>query len=231
MAEIHNSAVPAIGVLDLQGGVAEHLDHLARIGVAAKPVKEVAEIAGLAGLIIPGGESTCLSRLLRIFGITEAIRGEFHRGMKIWGTCAGAILLASAVRGEDPSLALIDMDIERNSFGSQLDSFACEARIPIVSQDPIPLIFIRAPRITRVGRDVTVLLAMDGFVAAVESDGVLATVFHPELTGNLAFHRYFAAKCGVADRGENAAPDTDPSWNLRSWTRRARIACTESSPA
>ena len=228
MAGMSNPGAPVIGVLNLQGGVAEHLDHLARIGVAGKPVKEAAEIAGLAGLIIPGGESTCLTRLMRIFGIADAVRREFHGGMKIWGTCAGAILLASAVVGEEPFLSLIDMEIERNSFGSQLDSFAYDASIPRVSREPIPLVFIRAPRITRVGPGVEILLAMDTFVAAAESDGVLATVFHPELTGSLAFHRYFAAKCGIASHGENAGPDTDPSWNMRSWTRLARIACTES---
>lgn len=212
----------SIGVLDLQGGVAEHLDHLARIGAAAKPVRDPAQIAGLAGLIIPGGESTCLSRLMRTFGIAGAITSEFRRGMKVWGTCAGAILLATSVAGEEPFLSLMDMEIERNSFGSQMDSFTCDARIPQISREPVPLVFIRAPRITRVGSGVTVLLAMKDYIAAAETEGVLATIFHPELTGNVAFHRHFAAKCGVGHREENAGPDTDPAWNMWSWTRQAR---------
>jgi pyridoxal 5'-phosphate synthase pdxT subunit len=119
-----------IGVLDLQGGVAEHIDHLERLDIPCKPVKEPGDLTDLDGLIIPGGESTCLARLIHIFGIKDVIIREFKRGMKIWGTCAGAILLARNIVGESPCLGLIDLEIERNSFGSQLDSFACEADIP-----------------------------------------------------------------------------------------------------
>jgi len=214
----------SIGVLNLQGGVVEHLDHLARLGIDALPVKEAAELAGLAGLIIPGGESSCLSRLLRIFALDEAIIRECRRGMKIWGTCAGAILLAGAVAGEAPHLALIDMEVERNSFGSQLDSFVCEALIPAVASQPLPLTFIRAPKITKVGPGVDVLLTMGGFVAAAESAEVLVTVFHPELTGCVAFHRYFIRKCGLSPYDESQVPSLDPSWDNRSWTRFTRIA-------
>jgi pyridoxal 5'-phosphate synthase pdxT subunit len=193
-----------IGVLDLQGGVAEHVDHLRRIGIPCRGVKHASDLSGIAGLIIPGGESTCISRLIRLFGLRDAVIGEFRRGLKIWGTCAGAILLARAIVGESPHLALIDMEIERNGFGSQLDSFAGEALVSRVAPHPIPLTFIRAPKITRVGHGVDVLLEMNGYIAAAESPGVLATVFHPELTGSLAFHRYFANKCRLMpadDRG------------------------------
>jgi len=212
---------PALGILDLQGGVLEHLDHLERLGVRGIPVKKPEDFAGLAGLILPGGESTCLSRLLRIFGIDEAIRREYGRGMKIWGTCAGTILLAARVRGEEAHLGLIDMEVERNSFGSQLDSFTATAVVPAVSPDPLPLTFIRAPKILQVGEGVRVLLRMGGYIAAVETPNALATVFHPELTGSIAFHRYFAVKCGL-----HPAPDVpalDPHWNRTSWTRHARI--------
>ena len=213
-----------IGVLDLQGGVAEHLDHLARLGITGVPVKEPADLKGLAGLIIPGGESTCLARLLNLFGLGDAIRREFNQGMKVWGTCAGAILLAAEVVGEEPCLPLIDLVIERNSFGSQLDSFAGEASIPGVAEGTIPLTFIRAPQIRSVGEDVKVLLSVDDYIAAAESSAVLVTVFHPELTGCLAFHRYFARKCGLEPRSEHEVPDLDPAWDNKSWTRRARIA-------
>ena len=212
-----------IGVLDLQGDVAEHLDHLARLGIKGRPVKEPAALTGLAGLIIPGGESTCLSRLLRTFGIVEALRDECRGGMKIWGTCAGAILLATAVLGEEPCLGLIDMVIERNSFGSQLDSFIREAVILGVSEGPLPLVFIRAPKILSVGTGVEVLLRIDDYIAAAESPGVLATVFHPELTGSLAFHRYFARKCGIELAAPGMRSDVDPTWTGSSWTRLARI--------
>jgi pyridoxal 5'-phosphate synthase pdxT subunit len=212
-----------IGVLDLQGDVYEHLDHLERLGVAARPVKQAENFKDLAGLILPGGESTCLARLLRIFNIDKAIIRKFHEGMKLWGTCAGAILLAKSITGEAPHLGLIDIEVERNGFGSQLDSFASEASIPKLSPTPIPLTFIRAPKILSVGEGVDVLLRMGDFIAAAESPDVLVTVFHPELTPSLAFHRYFARKCGLQPDTEETAVD-DPSWNKTSWMRLARIA-------
>jgi len=213
----------SIGVLSLQGGVVEHLDHLERLGISCLSVKEAADFKDLAGLIIPGGESTCLARLLKIFALDEVIVREFHRGMKIWGTCAGAILLARSLVGEAPHLGLIDIEVERNSFGSQLESFACEALVPGIAAHPLPLTFIRAPKITKVGPGVKILLQVEDFIAAVESPGVLATVFHPELTGCLDFHRYFAQKCGLEPYGEDQAPSLDPRWDCRSWTRLARI--------
>ncbi|MHB8910871.1 MAG: pyridoxal 5'-phosphate synthase glutaminase subunit PdxT [Syntrophales bacterium] len=206
-----------IGVLDLQGGVCEHLDHLRRLGVDARPIKKTQDFDGLAGLILPGGESTCLARLLRIFEIEPVIINKFHEGMKLWGTCAGAILLARSVTGEDPHLGLIDIEIQRNGFGSQLDSFASEALVPRISPDPVPLTFIRAPKILTAGRGVEVLLRMDDFIAAAESPDVLVTVFHPELTGCLAFHRYFACKCGLQPGA--AGTVVDHSWNMTSWTQ------------
>ena len=204
-----------IGVLDLQGGVSEHLEHLARIGVPAQAVKHAREFAGLAGLIIPGGESTCLSRLLRLFELDDAILAAHAGGTKLWGTCAGAILLASEIAGEAPHLALLDVGIERNAFGSQLASFNTEFSVPAVDSAPIPLTFIRAPKIHRVGEGVRVLLDLGDYVAAVESESVLATVFHPELTRSTRFHTYFARKCGL-----NPQDPTEPDgWRQTSWTR------------
>ncbi len=219
---IKNKAA-AIGVLDLQGGVHEHLDHLHRLGIANKRVKQETDFADLAGLIIPGGESSCISRLLDIFGIKKTLLQNYRRGMKIWGTCAGAILLAKKVINEAPCLGLIDMEIERNSFGSQLDSFSSEALIPAVAAEPIPLTFIRAPKITKVGKDVRVLLKIDGYIAAAENENILVTVFHPELTGCLALHRYFALKCGLQP-ASNKQDCIDRHWESSSWTRLARIA-------
>lgn len=212
-----------MGVLDLQGGVHEHLTHLDRLGVPYLRVKQEADFAGLAGLIIPGGESTCLARLLNIFGLKDVILQHHEQGMKIWGTCAGAILLADKVVGEQPCLGLIDMEIERNSFGSQLDSFVSEARIESVSSEPIPLTFIRAPKIRRVGESVHVLLKMDDYIAAAESKDILVTVFHPELTGCLALHRYFALKCGLNPVSESETA-LNPDWGNLSWMKLARIA-------
>jgi pyridoxal 5'-phosphate synthase pdxT subunit len=224
-AEVKTTPLPSagdtIGVLDLQGGVVEHLDHLERLGIKARPVKQVKDFNGLAGLILPGGESTCLARLLSIFGIEPIISRKFREGMKLWGTCAGAILLARSLTGETPHLGLIDIEVQRNSFGSQLDSFTCEARIPKISSEPAPLTFIRAPKILKVGDGVEPLLRIGDFIAAAESSDVLVTVFHPELTRCLAFHRYFARKCGLHPRAEEAGPA--PAWNSTSWTRFARI--------
>ncbi|MCX5828073.1 MAG: pyridoxal 5'-phosphate synthase glutaminase subunit PdxT [Deltaproteobacteria bacterium] len=211
-----------IGVLDLQGDVVEHLDHLERLGVAARRVKDPSHLHNLTGLIIPGGESTCLARLLRIFGVDAAILEAYERGVKIWGTCAGAILLATQIVGEKPYLGLIDMEVERNSFGSQLDSFVATASIPRVSSEPVPLTFIRAPKIRSVGPGVEILLQMNDYIAAAETAGILATVFHPELTNNLAFHRYFSRKCGLAPG--KSQPLSDPTWTPTSWTRQIRIS-------
>ena len=217
----HTPAGETIGVLDLQGGVCEHLDHLERLAIKARPVKQPGDFDGLAGLIFPGGESTCLARLLKIFDLESLIIGRFREGMKLWGTCAGAILLARTLAGEAPHLGLIDIEIERNSFGSQLDSFTCEAPVPAVLPEPAPLTFIRAPKILKVGKGVKVLLRIRGFIAAAESPDVLVTVFHPELTPCLGFHRYFARKCGLQPRAEEAS--LDRSWENTSWTRLARI--------
>jgi 5'-phosphate synthase pdxT subunit len=211
----------AIGVLDLQGDVFEHLDHLRRLGIEGRSVKQINDFDGLAGLILPGGESTCLARLLRIFDIEPVIVQKYREGMKLWGTCAGAILLARSLTGEAPHLGLIDIEVQRNGFGSQLDSFACEAVIPKISPKPVPLTFIRAPKILHAGKEVEVLLQIEDFIAAAESADVLVTTFHPELTACLAFHRYFASKCGLQPREQQ--PILDPSWNMTSWTRYARV--------
>jgi pyridoxal 5'-phosphate synthase pdxT subunit len=211
-----------IGILDLQGGVHEHLYHLQRLGIAGIRVKSEADFHDLGGLIIPGGESSCISRLLNIFSLKTPLLNAYHRGMKIWGTCAGAILLAEKVVGERPCLSLINIEIERNSFGSQLDSFQTKALIPSVNDQPIPLTFIRAPKILTVGKEIDVLLKIDNYIAAAESNNILVTIFHPELTGCSAFHRHFAAKCGIEP--EDIGVASPGPWQNASWTQLARLA-------
>jgi len=210
-----------IGILDLQGGVYEHWDHLQRLGIQARRVKHKVDFNGLAGLIIPGGESSCMSRLLNIFEIKETLLSAYGQGMKIWGTCAGAILLAKRIVGEEACLGLIDIEIKRNSFGSQLDSFKSEALIPDVADEPVPLTFIRAPKILNAGKEVKILLKIDDYIAAAENKNILVTVFHPELTGSLAFHRYFGIKCGLQPQAVGKS-FIDQQWNNSSWTRLAR---------
>jgi len=186
-----------IGVLDLQGGVVEHLAHLAALGLPARRVRRATDFEDLTGLILPGGESTCLSRLLRRYGLDREIEERSRTGLKLWGTCAGAILLAREVVGEAANLGLMDIRVQRNAFGSQLDSFNLTLEIPAVNPEPVPLTFIRAPKILRLGTTVSPLLRIDDYCAAAEDRDNLVTVFHPELTPNLAFHRYFAGKCGI----------------------------------
>nr|VFJ76063.1 MAG: pyridoxal phosphate synthase yaaE subunit [Candidatus Kentron sp. FW] len=210
-----------IGIVDLQGGVVEHLAHLERLGVQAIRVRGASDLDNLAGLIIPGGESSCLTLLLRRYGLGEAIRERFAAGLKIWGTCAGAILVARRVDGEPAELALMDIDIRRNAFGSQLDSFARQAGIPVVSEHPLPLIFIRAPKIIRLGEGVRSLLNLDDYCAAAEDARTLVTTFHPELTPDPAFHRYFCHKCGLQTK-TTATPESS-TWQWNSWTRLAPI--------
>ncbi|MFZ1325647.1 MAG: pyridoxal 5'-phosphate synthase glutaminase subunit PdxT, partial [Candidatus Contendobacter sp.] len=176
------------------------------------------ELEGLRGLILPGGESTCLARLLTIFSLKEAIQRAYDdAGLALWGTCAGAILLAKENRGELPFWGLLDITVQRNAFGSQLDSFQREALAPAVAREPLPLTFIRAPKIVRAGVGVRVLLQLDDYIAAAEDDRILVTVFHPELTPSLAFHRYFARKCGLKAGADDAT--LDPDWTPQSWIR------------
>ena len=218
-----NDNEPIIGVLDLQGGVHEHLDHLDRLRISYRRVKDKDDFEDLAGLIIPGGESTCLCRLLNIFEIKDVLIDKYRHGMKIWGTCAGTILLAQKVIGEESCLSLIDIEVERNGFGSQLDSFTSDAFIKEVDPEPIPLTFIRSPKIVKIAKNIKILLTIDDYIAAAESENILVTVFHPELTGSLAFHRYFAAKCGIKCEIENSS-QIESDWEISSWTRMTRNA-------
>ena len=213
-----------IGVLDLQGGVVEHLGHLHALGVPARRVRHPRELDGLAGLILPGGESTCLGKLLHQTGLDKAIPAAHARGLRLWGTCAGAILLAKTIEGEKPHLALLDIAVRRNAYGSQLDSFTAAAEVPPeISPAPVPLVFIRAPVITRTGPGVRVLLAVGDRIAAAADDagGMLATVFHPELSPSLAFHGWFARLCGLDVPSPEALRGDDAAWSRESWTKLA----------
>jgi pyridoxal 5'-phosphate synthase pdxT subunit len=201
-----------IGILDLQGGVHEHAFHLQALGIEPVRVKVAEQLDDLAGLILPGGESTCLIRLLNIFEITPHLEAAHADGMKIWGTCAGAILIANNIIGDQPQLRLMDITVARNAFGFQIDSFNTRVTIPKVSADEIELTFIRAPKIKGTGKGVEVLLQLDDYIAAAESEKCLATVFHPELTPSLAFHRYFAKKCGIMVKSELSELPERTSW-------------------
>jgi pyridoxal 5'-phosphate synthase pdxT subunit len=190
-----------IGVLALQGDFAEHIVMLERLGVQVVEVRLPEHLSGLEGLIIPGGESTTMGKLAAEYGLIEPLR-EFGRSKAIWGTCAGAILLSKDVRRSQPLLGLMDIEIERNAFGRQVDSFESDLEVPALSQvdpseRPYHAVFIRAPRIQAVREPAQVIASLpDGSIVAAQQGCLLATSFHPELTSDKRFHRYFIKLAG-----------------------------------
>ena len=182
-----------IGVLALQGDFAEHIAILEWLGAEAVPVRLPEQLDGLDGLIIPGGESTTIGRLLHQWKLLEPIRELAGDGLAVWGTCAGAILLAERAPDLDrEGLKLMDIDIERNAFGRQVDSFEAPLSVPVLGTQPFRAVFIRAPRINSVGPEAEALARLsDGTVVAARQGKLLATAFHPELTDDERFHRYF----------------------------------------
>ncbi len=191
-----------IGVLALQGDFAEHIVMLRRLGAEGVEVRLPEHLAGLDGLIIPGGESTTIGKLATRWGLMEPLR-DFGRAKPIWGTCAGAIFLSKDAHRDQPLLGLMDITVARNAFGRQVDSFEIGLDVPALAkptepratQDGAPLfhaVFIRAPLIETVGQGVEVLARLeDGRIVAARQGRLLATSFHPELTGDTRFHRFF----------------------------------------
>jgi pyridoxal 5'-phosphate synthase pdxT subunit len=183
-----------VGVLALQGDVAEHASALERAGARAIAVKTRAELDRVDGLVIPGGESTTVMKLLARFGLDEPIVARVRAGMPLWGTCMGMIVVAHDVAGlEQPTLDLLDVTVRRNAFGRQNESAEVDLAIPALGPEPFPAIFIRAPWIERAGPAVDVLAERGGHGVMVRQGGVLGTSFHPELTADPRVHAYFLA--------------------------------------
>jgi 5'-phosphate synthase pdxT subunit len=204
-----------VGVLALQGDFAEHAAVFSRLGVEAHEVRLPEQLDGLDGLVIPGGESTTFTRLMADYALLEPIRRLAEDGVPIWGTCAGMIVLArQASHLSRPGLGVMDIVVERNAFGRQVDSFEAALAIPVLGQEPFPAVFIRAPIIRQVGPGVEVLARLPasatggpahpdggahgasldgGSVVAARQGHLLATAFHPELTGDPRLHQYFLA--------------------------------------
>ena len=182
-----------IGVLAVQGDFAEHIAILRKIGFHAREVRLPEQLAGLDGLIIPGGESTTLSRLMSIYNLREPIERMASEGRAIWGTCAGMIMLANEITEQDPvPLGLMDIGVQRNAFGRQVDSFEQPLQISPLDSEPYNCIFIRAPVVIRVGGNVDVLASLeDGRPVAVRQGNLFATAFHPELTNDARVHQFF----------------------------------------
>ena len=182
-----------VGVLALQGDFQAHGRVLRELGAEVREVRLPQELDGLDGLVIPGGESTTIGKLLIEYGLMGPLRERTRAGWPVFGTCAGAILLAQDIGGLDqPLIGGLDVRVERNSFGRQIDSFETSLHFPALGKEPVPAVFIRAPRILGAGPGVDVLATLpDGTHAAVRQGRLLATTFHPELTRDRRVHRYF----------------------------------------
>ena len=182
-----------IGVLALQGAFIEHIGILQRLGAQSFPVRLPKELDGLDGLVIPGGESTTISKLMLEFGLMQPVRGLGQEGLPILGTCAGMILLASEVSGSRiETLGLMDVSVKRNAFGRQVDSFETNLNMPALGGEPFRAVFIRAPAVENVRPGVEIVAELpDGVVVAAQQERLLIAAFHPELTDDLRFHRYF----------------------------------------
>ena len=182
-----------IGVLAVQGDFSEHIAILRKIGVETSEVRLPHQLEDVDGLIIPGGESTTLSRLMSLYELRGPIAAMPRQGKGVWGTCAGMIMLAREITEEDPiPLGMMDIGVRRNAFGRQIDSFEQELPVAGFQGDPFHAIFIRAPIIIRVGEGVNVLATVgEDTPVAVQQDRLMATAFHPELTNDTRFHRHF----------------------------------------
>lgn len=200
-----DSRRPRIGVLALQGAVREHMTALREVGAEPVEVRLPKDLVDVDALILPGGESTTMRRLIDAYGLREPIAALARRGAPMLGTCAGMILLASRMDGGDePYLDLLDLEVRRNGYGRQLDSFEADLDVPLLGDEPLHGVFIRAPMVTDVGPRAEVLARdPDGRPVAVRQGRVLATAFHPELTGDRRVHRLLADL--VAEAAANPA--------------------------
>jgi 5'-phosphate synthase pdxT subunit len=188
-------AAHPVGVLALQGDFREHIAVLRSLGAEVIPVRRAEDLDKVAGLVIPGGESSVMDKLSRLFGLAEPLKAAIASGLPVYGTCAGLIMLSNtvldAIDGQQ-SLGGLDIDVRRNAFGSQTSSFEVDLDIPAVGEEPMHAVFIRAPVVERIGSEVSVVSALDdGRVVAVEQGNLLGTSFHPEMTGDTRFHQYF----------------------------------------
>lgn len=190
-----------IGVLALQGSVTEHLKMLEFFpDVESVEVKSKADLQAIDGIILPGGESTAIGKLLRYFDLFDLLKSRIENGLPVWGTCAGMILLAKEIADETPHLCVMDIKVRRNAYGRQINSFSRKTILQEISKKPIDLVFIRAPWIEEVKGNVEILGILDGHIIAARQNNMLVTSFHPELSDDLTVHRYFLSIINGAKR-------------------------------
>ena len=182
-----------IGVLTLQGGFDKHIESLVKLGVTVVKVREALELDGIDGLVLPGGESTTIIRLLKNFRIYDALRDKIVKGLPVFGTCAGMILLSSGITShrDQETLNLMNYKVSRNDYGRQIDSFNTELTIKGFEDHPVPAVFIRAPRITEISDSVEILSEYKGSPVLVKEKNMMAASFHPELTDDTRIHSLF----------------------------------------
>lgn len=181
-----------IGVLTYQGDFQKHVDMLRSLGESVVPIRGPEQIPYLKGLVIPGGESTTIGKLMDRFAVLSTVRAAIDDGLAVMGTCAGAILLAKTIEGsEQERIGSMNVSVRRNAYGRQINSFEAAVDIPVIGGEPFEGVFIRAPMITGVGDDVDVLSEFEGSPVIVRQQRLLALTFHPELTGDSRIHQYF----------------------------------------
>ncbi|OPJ55842.1 pyridoxal 5'-phosphate synthase glutaminase subunit PdxT [Alkalithermobacter paradoxus] len=181
-----------VGILALQGAFREHIQMIKSLGHQAIEIRNVSQLNDIDGIILPGGESTAIGKLLKDFSIAQTLINKINNGLPVWGTCAGMILLAKELDGdENAHLKVMDIKVRRNAYGTQLDSFATTGVVREVSEKEIPMVFIRAPYIVDIDESVDVLYKLDRNIVAARQKNMLVTSFHPELTDDKSFHQYF----------------------------------------
>lgn len=199
---VGNKAPLRIGVLAFQGDVREHILVLERLGAEVFKVRRPADLLAVDGLVIPGGESSVMDKLVRLFDMFEPLKAAIAGGLPVFGTCAGLIMLSDHIldaMDDQKTLGGLDIDVRRNAFGTQIDSFETDLSMPVITKDPVAATFIRAPIVERVGPDVKVLARLeDGRIVAVEQGNLLGISFHPEVNGDTRVHEYFLARVAAS---------------------------------
>lgn len=189
--------MPTVGVLALQGDYEKHACMVKRVGADTSYIREPDELQRIDALVIPGGESTTIGKLMKAYGLIDPVRRLITNGLPVYGTCAGLILLASETKEPHQNrLGVLEISVQRNAYGRQVDSFEAPLDIPVIGKNPFPGVFIRAPMVTEIGKSVKTLCVFEDRIVLLQKDNILAGSFHPELTHDARVHEYFLSMVG-----------------------------------